>query len=424
MKSGTFSSILIVLSTLVLSSPNVAQQTLKPTDNCRDHSASAIAAFADADLEEVVRNALSVDSGEDLTCVLLSELIRLTVPAESERVVYGGTLRPLPSKPFENLDGIQNLTNLTALSIINRLITDISPISELTNLRVLNLHTNWFSDISPLIGLTNLEQLIISENPISDISALRQLTNLRQLHVHGMYPYQLQHYLNYKDGRDPDVVFNGITDISPLAGLFQLRLLRIHLNTISDISPLAGLTNLTHLRLYDNQITDIGALSGMNDLILLWIHNNQIDEINALSDMPGMLQLSLNNNAISNIDALSNMAELENLFLSNNKIEDIAPLRQLQNLQVLRLENNAINDISSLGNLRNLKELSLAHNASLYRVQPLLANEGIGRGDELDLRFTYVRCSDMDAFEDKGVTLHRVTALNGSACAGRRLEDP
>ena len=166
MKSGTLSSILIVLSTLVLSSPNVAQQTLKPTDNCRDHSASAIAAFADADLEEVVRNALSVDSGEDLTCVLLSELIRLTVPAESERVVYGGTLRPLPSKPFENLDGIQNLTNLTTLSIINRLITDISPISELTNLRVLNLHTNWFSDISPLIGLTNLERLIISENPI------------------------------------------------------------------------------------------------------------------------------------------------------------------------------------------------------------------------------------------------------------------
>jgi hypothetical protein len=42
MKSVTFSSILIVLSTLVLSSPNVAQQTLKPTDNCRDHSASAI----------------------------------------------------------------------------------------------------------------------------------------------------------------------------------------------------------------------------------------------------------------------------------------------------------------------------------------------------------------------------------------------
>ena len=59
-------------------------------------------------------------------------------------------------------------------------------------------------------------------------------------------------------------------------------------------------------------------------------------------------------------------------------------------------------------------------------VCPLLSlqlNSGIGEGDELDLRFTYVPCSDMDAFANMGVQLLRVTAINGSACAGRRLED-
>jgi hypothetical protein len=35
-----------------------------------------------------------------------------------------------------------------------------------------------------------------------------------------------------------------------------------------------------------------------------------------------------------------------------------------------------------------------------------------------------VRCSDMDAFAARGIDLLRVTAINGSACAGRRLEDP
>ena len=60
-----------------------------------------------------------------------------------------------------------------------------------------------------------------------------------------------------QDGRDPDVVFNGITDISALANLTEMRLLRIHLNAISDISPLANLTRLTHLRIYDSQIKDI-----------------------------------------------------------------------------------------------------------------------------------------------------------------------
>jgi hypothetical protein len=118
------------------------------------------------------------------------------------------------------------------------------------------------------------------------------------------------------------------------------------------------------------------------------------------------------------------MTGLEYLFLSENQIEDISALRRLEDLQILRLENNAITDVQSLSGLRNLRELSLAQNPSLFDVQPLLANEGLGRGDELDLRFTYVRCSDMVAFSDKGVHLLRVTSLNGSACAGRRLEDP
>ena len=118
------------------------------------------------------------------------------------------------------------------------------------------------------------------------------------------------------------------------------------------------------------------------------------------------------------------MIELEHLFLSNNGIENIDPLRRLHALKVLRLENNNITDLSALAGLSQLGELSLARNWSLYNVRPLLLNAGIGEGDELDLRFTHVRCSDIDAFANLGVNLLRVTAINGSACPGRRLEDP
>jgi len=57
-------------------------------------------------------------------------------------------------------------------------------------------------------------------------------------------------------------------------------------------------------------------------------------------------------------------------------------------------------------------------------VRPLMLNGGIGEGDELDLRFTHVPCSDMEAFANLGVNLLRVTAINGSACPGRRMVDP
>ena len=404
-----------------------AQPTLSPEDHCIDFSADAIVTFADPDLAVLVHDALGLDMQEPLSCERAADLEQFAVTATSERVVYGGTLRPArqPSEPaFESLNGMQNLTGLTSLSMFNRLITDVSPLRHLTKLTSLVLHTNWISDIEPLSELVNLERLIISENPISDISPLAGLTKLRQLHVHGLYPNQLNYWLAMDDGRDPNAVFNGITDISPLAGLTEMRLLRIHLNAIEDISPLANLTKLVHLRLYDNQIEDISALAGLNELVLLWAHGNQIEDISALSDMSVMQQLSLDDNAISDISALAGMTRMKELFLTNNSIEDIAPLRRLHALEVLRLENNKITDVSAIGGLDQLRELSVARNWSLSDVQPLLHNQGIATDDELDLRFTAVRCSDINTFANRGVTLLRVTTVNGSGCAGRRLEDP
>jgi len=404
-----------------------AQPTLSATDHCRDFSADAIVTFADPDLTEVVHSALGLDTQAPLSCGRAAELEQLAVTATSERVVYGGTLRPAraPSEPaFESLDGIQNLTGLTSLSLFDRLITDITPLRHLTNLTSLVLHTNWISDIEPLSGLVNLERLIISENPISDIRPLAGLTKLRQLHVHGLYPNQLNYWLAMDDGRDPDVLFNGITDISPLASLTEMRLLRIHLNTIEDISPLANLTKLIHLRMYDNQVEDISALAGLNNLVLLWAHGNKIKNISALSGMSDMQQLSLDDNAITDISALGGMTRMKELFLTNNTIEDITPLRRLQALEVLRLENNKITDVNAIAGLDQLRELSVAQNFSLDDVRPLLQNQGIAAGDELDLRFTAVRCSDIDAFANRGVILLRVTTVNGSGCAGRRLVDP
>ena len=104
---------------------------LSTTDHCHDFSSGAIVTFADSDLAEVVTEALGLDAGAPISCGQAAELNELIVGTSIERVVYGGTLRPSPSKPFESLDGIQNLTGLTRLTIINRLITNIEPLRSL-----------------------------------------------------------------------------------------------------------------------------------------------------------------------------------------------------------------------------------------------------------------------------------------------------
>ena len=83
-----------------------AQITLTPTQHCHDFSADAIVSFADPDLEAVVRDALEIRPQESLSCDKAASLETLIVGSSIERVVYGGTLRPSPEKPFESLAGL------------------------------------------------------------------------------------------------------------------------------------------------------------------------------------------------------------------------------------------------------------------------------------------------------------------------------
>ena len=419
MKSFVITSVLLL--TLVLASVTVAEaqarKVLQPTELCSDNPPTAIATFEDADLEAVVRTALSVSAREDLTCGLVSGLTRLTARPGGRNqvfVVYGAPRPPdraIPEHPFESLVGIQNLTSLTNLTINDRSLTDISPLSGLTSLTSLQLHTNRIRDISPLRGLTGLTQLTISENLITDLSALSGLTNLEGLRLHAHTP-PLHRYLAASD----NAAVVAITDISALSGLTNLRELRLHINAITDISAVSGMTSLTSLRLYENSITDISALSGLTNLELLWLQENSITDISALSGMTNLTSLALNDNSITDLSPLSGLTSLEELFLGINSITDIGALSGLTSLEILRLNDNSITDISALSGLTSLTELALDNSRDLINVQPLMVNPGLGAGDEVDLRFTWVSCSDVAALEAKGVTILRVTSPGPPAC--------
>ena len=58
---------------------------------------------------------------------------------------------------------------------------------------------------------------------------------------------------------------NNISDISLLASLTNLELLRLATNNISDISALSNLTKPSYLSLWDNNINDISALADLKD---------------------------------------------------------------------------------------------------------------------------------------------------------------
>ena len=291
---------------LVLCSGAWAPQVLLPSDNCRDHSASAIVTFADAVLEKEVREALSLGPQDALSCGQATQLTTLSASGGgARRSVSGSPEWGDPEHLFHNLSGIQNLTGLTNLALTNRGLADISALAGLTELTHLNLHTNWISDISPFRNLTKLVDLRIAENPLTDISALSELTELRVLRMH--------RHGDFIGGQNPrstmgatGVLFtNAVTDIGPLGKLTKLVDLNIHTQDISDLTPLSGLTSLIELRLAANSFTDLSPLRGLTTLQYLELTGNDITDITPLSGLTNLMQLDLRFNPdLTNIQAL------------------------------------------------------------------------------------------------------------------------
>ena len=165
---------------------------------------------------------------------------------------------------------------------------------------------------------------------------------------------------------------NGISDISPLAGLTQLRQLHLRGYSISDISPLAELTRLTHLYLAGNNISDVSPLAGLTHLGVLSLDGNNISDISPLAGLTQLQwlyirgdinnRLATNDNNISDISPLAGLTKLQWLGLSGNNISDLSPLAGLTQLTDLSLRRNNITDVSPLAGLTKLTRLDLKYN--------------------------------------------------------------
>ena len=137
----------------------------------------------------------------------------------------------------------------------------------------------------------------------------------------------------------------------------------VNSNSIKDLSPLAGLTNMTWLDLSQNNIADLSPLAGLTNLT--W--------------------LDIGGNNLSNISPVSGLINLTALRLWRNNIKDISPVTDLTHLTELNLNHNNITDTSAVAGLTNLTRLRLRDN-NISDISPLVANTGLGAGDEVDVR--------------------------------------
>ena len=153
-------------------------------------------------------------------------------------------------------------------------IPDNIPMTPRDLLRLTDLEIRAEDIIANLQGLeyaVNLEFLGIKNGNISDLIPLAGLQNIRVLKFYG----------------------SNISDLTPLAGLVNLTGLNLSQNNISDLTPLAGLVNLTYLSLAENNISDITPLAGLVNLKVLLLGGNQIIDFTPIYGLVGIETLEL-----------------------------------------------------------------------------------------------------------------------------------
>lgn len=159
---------------------------------------------------------------------------------------------------------------------------------------------------------------------------------------------------------------NNIEDISPLKDLTHLKELYISHNKIKNISELKKLTALESFDFSKNEVSNMDVVKNFKNLKMLDLVRNKISDISSVKELVDINYLDITNNGVENIVALEGLNELQTLKAEKNKISNIDVLKDKTKLEVIYLSNNKLND-ESLKNIdfskfSNLKELTLASN--------------------------------------------------------------
>lgn len=150
-----------------------------------------------------------------------------------------------------------------------------------------------------------------------------------------------------------DLGGNRISDLTPLAGLDQLRHLDLNRNRdIVDLSALSGLTRLQSLNLYYNsELEDISVIAGLTELRTLDLGITRVEDLSVLADLTQLRDLRLMSVPVSDLSVVAGLENLEVVQAEGAGVEDVSPLAGLGKLRVLNLGHNSIIDASALAGL-------------------------------------------------------------------------
>lgn len=233
----------------------------------------------------------------DLSNCGLTDIYALSVCTKLTKLNLSGNY-------IQDLTPLMDMPELKNLDLSNNRISSVGPLMGLAKLERLNLEGNSISSIAALSDLSKLTELYLKGNSLKSFSSLSKLTELKYLGLQktGIDDSSLSKLYNLKNLKTLALDDNnGLTQsavdelkkklpdckISYAEAARQIEIGGTKINAdaetvilsglgITDISALSGLTNVKLLDLSDNNISDFTALYGLQTLAELDVSGNSI----------------------------------------------------------------------------------------------------------------------------------------------------
>lgn len=226
--------------------------------------------------------------------------------------------------------------------------------SDLTELKEFNLDyitEDERKEIKDITGLENLQdatELSLKGTSVENLGPISNLTKLESIFLGGSY---------YDDG-SPYVYlkYNNTKWRSPL----------------KDISPLAGLTNLRSIWLNDSEVVDVSVLKNLKNLDSVYLMRNKIEDVVSFKDVSISGVLYLQGNCISDFSPLKgknalkiNLGQSVNIILEKSEFDN--PLKDAEGKYVKLPENEYITNTGENG--EKLKVLKLPDEGNVITIE-------------------------------------------------------
>ena len=265
------------------------------------------------------------------------------IPDPNLRAAIAEALGKNPNVPIT----VAEMEGLGRLTAENRGIHDLTGLQFATNLSRLNLGEGWKEG---------------KGNQISDLSPLAGLVNLRNLSIWDSPVSDLSPLKGLKNLTRLVFSRTQVSDLSPIAGLINLRTLDFNVGNVSDLSPITGLINIEYLGFPNNNVSDLSAIAGFVNLKTLYFWGNNVSDISPIAGLFNLVTFGSWGNPITDLSPFAGLTKIELIDICGGDLSDLTPLASLTGLKELYLASNGISDISPLAALTGLARLNLENN--------------------------------------------------------------